>query len=181
MNIKFDSLGERLEFLLFFLNLNQADIARKTGIPKATISHLIRKKLKSYKDSVLLSEGLGINHDWLVHGKGGVLNPDVNYQPVINDYFRLRLFQSEGTFEATTQFIVTEQNYGKGVFATELNGELLICSSPAPDEKGEPRNLGYLLWTERRKSLIPELLQGNRVFTVHEVRRYEISPSFIQN
>lgn len=179
MNIKFDSLGERLEFLLFFLNLTQADMARKTGIPKATISHIIRKKLKSYKDSVLLAERLGINHDWLIHGRGGILNPEVIYVPVIHDYFRLRLFQSEGTVEVTTQFIVTEQNYGDGVFATELNENILICSKPDESKDINQRGLGYLLWSERRKALIPELLQGKRIFMVHEIRKYESIPPFL--
>ncbi len=169
------TLGERLELALSTLKLSQAHASLTTGVPQATISHLIRNQVRTYKNSRALADGLKINHDWLVYGRGGILNPTVHYIPVIHEYFRLRLFQSESFLEENTHFIVTEQNYGEGVFATKLDESILICSRPDDIEYPE-RKTGFLLWTERRKAIISEQVQGKRVFLIHEIRRYESPP-----
>lgn len=169
------TLGERLAQVLNKLGINQSEAAVRTGVSKATISHLIRHKVETYKNSSSLADGLHVNHDWLVYGRGGILNPTVHYIPVIHEYFRLRLFQSESFLEENTHFIVTEQNYGEGVFATKLDESILICSRPDDIEYPE-RKTGFLLWTERRKAIISEQVQGKRVFLIHEIRRYESPP-----
>lgn len=176
------SLGERLEKAISFLGINQSEAGKLSDISKATISHLIRNKVETYKKSSQLAEGLQINHDWLVHGRGGILNPTVSYIPVINEYFRLRLYQAEGVFDETTRFIVAEQDYGDGVFGTELNGEVFICSRPPENYEQEDRTLGFLLWSERRKSVItdPRQVQGKRVFLIHEIRHYDGQPEFLK-
>ncbi|EEF2701819.1 helix-turn-helix transcriptional regulator [Salmonella enterica] len=176
------SLGERLELALHYLKISQVYASSVTGIPQATISHIIRNKSNSYKKSSQLAEGLQINHDWLVHGRGGILNPTVSYIPVIHEYFRLRLYQAEGVFDETTRFIVSELDYGDGVFGTELNGEVFICSRPPENYEPTDRTLGFLLWSERRKSVItdPGQVQGKRVFLIHEIRHYDGQPEFLK-
>ncbi|WP_191939589.1 helix-turn-helix transcriptional regulator (plasmid) [Pantoea agglomerans] len=166
------TLGERLAKVLDKIGINQSEAAVRTGISKATISHLIRNKVENYKNSNLLADGLNVNHDWLVYGRGGILNPTVRYVPIIQEYFRLRLYQSEGFLEDSTHFLVTEHNYGEGMFATQLDDSILICSRPDENEYPE-RKTGFLLWTERRKAIINDQVQGKRVFLIHEIRRYE--------
>ncbi|NJD00368.1 helix-turn-helix domain-containing protein [Candidatus Erwinia dacicola] len=142
------TLGERLDLALSTLKLSQLQASLAAGVPQATISHLIRNQARTYKNSRALAEGLNINHDWLVYGRGGILNPTVHYVPVIYEYFRLRLYQSENFLEDNTHFLVTEHDYGKGMFATNLNDSILICSRQ--NEYEYPvRKTGFLLWTER--------------------------------
>lgn len=170
------SFGERLAKALSFRNINQAQASELTGVPKATISHIIRSQSDSYKNSFELADGLKISHDWLSKGIGGMLNPSPHYLPVIKEYFRLRLFHSEQFIEDDTQFIITDRNYGAGMFATVVNQSLLICTSLPENYEVTERKLGYLLWTERRKNIISDLtqIQGKRVFVIHEIRNYEI-------
>ncbi|WP_413484605.1 helix-turn-helix domain-containing protein [Morganella psychrotolerans] len=169
------SFGERLAKVLAIRKINQAQASELTGVPKATISHIIRSQSDSYKNSIELADGLKINHDWLTKGIGGIYSPNPHYIPVIKEYFRLRLYHSEMFLEDETQFIITERNYGDGVFATCLDNHLLICSSLTDNFQVSDRSLGYLLWTERRRSVITDLpqIQGKRVFIVHEMRNYE--------
>ncbi|WON75517.1 hypothetical protein OK023_00180 (plasmid) [Serratia sp. UGAL515B_01] len=72
--------------------------------------------------------------------------------------------------EDNTNFIVSEQDYGRGMFATALNGELLICSQPE-DETQFSSTLHFLIWTERRKAVVDDFLPGKRSFIIHELRR----------
>lgn len=169
------TLGERLELALKMLAISQSQASLRTGVPQGTISHLIRNQARTYKNSRAIADGLNINHDWLVYGRGGILNPAVFYIPVIHEYFRLRLFQAEAFLEDNTHFIVTEQNYGQGMFATALGNSILICSRPT-ESSPSVRKLGFLLWTERRKAIISDQVQGKRVFLIHEVRTYELMP-----
>lgn len=169
------TLGERLAEVLDNLGINQSEAAAKTGISKATISHLIRNKVDSYKNSSTLADGLNVNHDWLVYGRGGMLNPTVCYVPVIHEYFRLRLYHSEVFLEDSTHFVVTEREYGNGMFSTLLDGMLLICSASDPNVCQE-RDIGFLFWTERRKAIVKDSMQGKRVFLIHETRKYEQLP-----
>lgn len=55
-----NTLGERLAKTLSRMGLNQATAATMTGVAKTTISHLIRNKVKAYKHSSALAEGLNI-------------------------------------------------------------------------------------------------------------------------
>lgn len=66
------------------------------------------------------------------------------------------------------------------MFATVLEDSILICSRPAENEYPE-RKTGFLLWTERRKAIIREQIQGKRVFLIHEIRRYESLPGHPEN
>lgn len=179
MRISPKTLGERLELALVASKLSQAEASMATGVPQATISHLIRNQARTYKNSHALADGLKINHDWLAYGRGGILNPTVHYIPIIQEYFRLRLYQSESFLEDSTHFIVTEQNNGNGMFATVLDNTLLICSKPDDTEYSE-RNIGFLLWTERRKAIINDQIQGKRFFLINETREYEVMPDAIK-
>lgn len=172
------TLGERLELALKTFKLSQAQASLTTGVPQATISHLIRNRARTYKNARDLADGLKINHDWLVYGRGGILSPNVQYIPIIQEYFRLRLFHSEAFLDDNTRFLVTEEKYGSGMFSTLLNDTLLICSQPDETEFLEKKS-GFLLWTERRKAIIIEKIQGKRVFPIHETRRYEVMPCVI--
>lgn len=170
------TLGARLAKVLDNLGINQSEAATMTGISKATISHLIRNKVDSYKNSSALADGLNVNHDWLVYGRGGMLNPTVYYVPVIQEYFRLRLYHSEVFLEDSTHFVVTEQDYDKGVFATFLDGMLLICSVADPNDDYQDQATGFLIWTERRKAIVKDYIQGKRTFLIHEIRKYKYTP-----
>ncbi|MBP1038939.1 helix-turn-helix transcriptional regulator [Serratia fonticola] len=172
------TLGERLEKILRWLDINQSEAGVRTGISKATISHLIRNRVETYKNSSVIADGLKVNHDWLVYGRGGILNPTVYYLPMIHEYFRLRLFHSEGFLEDNTNFIVNERDYGEGTFATALNGELLICSQFEGDVLPSS-TLNFLIWTERRKAIVDEFLPGKRSFIIHELRKYDTLPEFM--
>ncbi len=172
------TFGARLSKILSHLGINQSEAAKRTGVPKTTISHIIRNNVGSYKNSSALADGLSVNHDWLVYGRGGILNPAVFYIPIIHEYFRVRLFHSEGFLEDNTHFLVTEQDYGQGMFATMLDNSILICSRPIENEHTE-RTTGFLLWTERRKAIISNQTQGKRVFFINEIRTYESIPENI--
>lgn len=172
------TLGERLEQALVKQKMSHAGASAVTGVSQTTISHLIRTQARTYKNSKALADGLNINHDWLVYGRGGILNPTVYYLPIIHEYFRLRLYQSEGFLEDNTNFIVNERDYGEGSFATALNGELLICSQSEGDVLPSS-TLNFLIWTERRKAIVDEFLPGKRSFVIHELRKYDTLPEFM--
>ncbi|QLH64541.1 helix-turn-helix domain-containing protein [Serratia symbiotica] len=172
------TLGERLELALAESKLSQAQASAVTGVPQATISHLIRNKARTYKNSRALADGLKINHDWLVYGRGGILNHDTYYIPIIHDYFRLRLYLSEKFLEKRTHFIVTEQNYGECMFATVLDTSLLICSEKEESEYIY-RNSELLSWTESNKLITNNHSQWIGIFLIHEKRSYNITPNFL--
>lgn len=172
------TLGERLEMALNILHLSQARASTLTGVPQGTISHLVRNQARTYKNSRALADGLHLNHDWLVYGKGGILNPDAHYVPVIHDYFRLRLFLSEHFLEESTHFLITEHQYGTGMFATWLEDTMLICSPlAAPHDLQSSR--GNLFWAEGVKSLDREKGQTNNFFRIHEKRQYASPPEIV--
>lgn len=58
---------ERLYELMLYLNITQADIAKKTGLPKPTLSHYCSGKRIPAQDQLsLLSDAYGINPAWLM-------------------------------------------------------------------------------------------------------------------
>ena len=58
---------ERLFELMLYLDITQADIVKKTGIPKPTLSHYCNGKRIPAQDQLsLLSDAYGINPAWLM-------------------------------------------------------------------------------------------------------------------
>lgn len=169
--MKLNSLGERLAKTLASQGINQATAATMTGVAKTTISHLIRHRVKAYKYSSALAEGLNVSHDWRAYGRGGLLNPTAQYLPVVHDYFRLKLYLLEGFLEESTQYIVTEQDYGNGTFATIIDGRVLICTPP-PEDTGKGYDFGFLLWTEHSRTILSKCEPNSNVFVIQECRQY---------
>lgn len=166
------TLGDRLGKLLMHLGINQTEAAARTGISKGTISHLIRNKVETYKNSATLAEGLHVNHDWLVYGRGGMLNPTIYYLPVIHEYFRLRLFLAEGLIDDSTRYLGTEHNYGHRAFATPLGGGILLCSSLMEELHPKSENI-FLMWVEKQKYIVRSPDFGGAIFQIHEQRQYQ--------
>ncbi|WON75518.1 hypothetical protein [Serratia sp. UGAL515B_01] len=168
------TLGERLEFALTKLKISQAHASLSTGVAQTTISHLVRTQARTYKNSRALADGLRINHDWLVYGKGGIFNPTAKYLPIIHDYFRLGLYQSQGFLDENSQYLISDQYYGTSMFATILNEEVLICSTSEGNTK---KPLKYLIWTEDEKFVIDSDDENKKSFFIHEIRTYGELPS----
>lgn len=170
------TLGERLEFALTKFKVSQAHASLSTGVAQTTISHLIRTQARTYKNSRALADGLRINHDWLVYGTGGICNPTANYLPIIHDYFRLGLYQSQGFLDENTQYLISEQNYGELMFATTFKEDVLICSVSGESCRTP---LQYLIWTEEGKHITDDDSKIKKYFLIHEVRKYGEPPNFL--
>ena len=60
-------LGARIRIMRQFFGLTQAELAARTGLPKATIaSYETGKRAASGKNLIALSRTLGVSTDWLL-------------------------------------------------------------------------------------------------------------------
>lgn len=80
----FSSLGKRIKFALEKSGKKQADLSKYTGIKSATVSQWCSDQVKAlkYDNALKVAKFLGVNHRWLVTGKGPIEPDDVE---VIND------------------------------------------------------------------------------------------------
>jgi len=65
-----ETLGKRLRSSRKNNNLNQAELAKKSGVSQQLISQIENEKIKSTNDIFSLSDALNVNAKWLATGVG---------------------------------------------------------------------------------------------------------------
>jgi len=67
-----ETLGKRLRSSRKNSNLNQAELAKKSGVSQQLISQIENEKIKSTNDIFNLSDTLNVNARWLATGIGAM-------------------------------------------------------------------------------------------------------------
>jgi len=80
-----ETLADRLKYILYKLDLNQVEAPRLIGISQQSINYTLRNNLNTSRLSVRIAEGLQINPEWLLTGKGEWQPDKINKIPIIND------------------------------------------------------------------------------------------------
>lgn len=74
-NCDMNELGKRLRDARNARELTQKDLARKSGVSRATISDIERGRNESSKELPLLAKALGMSVDELLTGRGDTHHP----------------------------------------------------------------------------------------------------------
>ncbi len=73
-----ETLGKRLRSLRKKNTLNQAELAKKSGVSQQLISQIENEKIKSTNDIFSLSDALNVNAKWLATGVGDMKSSVAN-------------------------------------------------------------------------------------------------------
>ncbi|MFZ4220667.1 helix-turn-helix domain-containing protein [Enterobacter ludwigii] len=125
------SFSERLRYVLYKRDMSQSEAARRCGISQQAMNYIIKNNLDSSKLAVQIANGLNLNPDWLISGKGKLENVELIEIPVIDNYFVLEGYVHGVKISEDTENVFIDKNYGKYPFAffVEKN-KIAICSSP---------------------------------------------------
>jgi len=138
------TLSSRLKMVLTELHISQKEAAIRCGLPEQTISNILTKNMDETKTAGRIAMGLGISLEWLVYGTGRPLGLSVKWIPLIDNYYSLGLYLTEGALKDKTTYIASERNYGKKSFAWLLeNGTLVICGEH--EKEIDPSKRSYLV------------------------------------
>lgn len=76
--VSMNSLAQRYHDLLRRFNLNYEQLGRIMGVKKQTVSNYINKETLPSRDAMRqLRERLGVSEQWLVTGKGNMLEKEI--------------------------------------------------------------------------------------------------------
>jgi len=124
-----ETLAERLKYVLYKLDLNQVEAARLIGISQQSINYILRNNLNTSRLSVRIAEGLQINPEWLLTGKGEWQPEKINKIPIINDNLILQLYFRDNSLTKDTKYILSNRDLGKKPFAVQIeDNKLCICT-----------------------------------------------------
>ena len=123
------TFGERLDYALRTLHINQSELSRRSGVAQQTINYIIQRKLSQSKFAYQIADALSVNPTWLVHGFGRFESSFSRDTPIINSYVELQKFFREGLLFKHNKYLIVEQDLGLKSFAfqTDLD-EVIICS-----------------------------------------------------
>lgn len=81
------TLAERLNLAMDMNNEKQASLAKRVGISQTAIQKLTSGKSQTSRKMLEISQALGVNHEWLISGKGSMRDDEQviyyrNMQPV---------------------------------------------------------------------------------------------------
>ncbi len=124
-----ETLAERLKYVLYKLDINQVEAARLSGISQQSINYILRNNLNTSRLAVKIAEGLGINPEWLLTGKGEMRPERIHKIPIIDDYLILQLYFRGSELARDTQYVLSNRDLSNRPFAvrTEIN-KLCICT-----------------------------------------------------
>lgn len=123
-----NTLAKRLKYALYSLSLNQAEAAKKSGISQQSINYIIRNNLTESRLSSKIADGLRLNPEWLIYGRGEMISPNIYKIPIITDYLSLQLYFNNREIDKNAGILLTHRFIGVKPFAvkTEKN-KLCIC------------------------------------------------------
>lgn len=166
-----ETLSSRLRKALIDLGMSQKEAATRCNLPEQTISNILTKNMDETKTAGRIAKGLGISLDWLVYGTGNPQGYIVKWLPVLDNYYSLGLYLTQGTVKENAIYIATERDYGEKAFAWALpNGSLAICGKQKTEN---PDKASFLLITDEITE-ISEDMDENKKFMhkICEMRTY---------
>ncbi|MBM7070749.1 helix-turn-helix transcriptional regulator [Shewanella sp. 202IG2-18] len=124
------TFGERLDYTLRTLHINQSELSRRSGVAQQTINYIIQRKLHKSKFAYQLADALNVNPTWLVHGFGRFESSFSRDTPIIRSYVDLQTFLRQGQLPNHNKYLIVEQDLGESCFAfqTDLT-EVIICTN----------------------------------------------------
>lgn len=166
-----ETLSSRLRKALIDLGMSQKEAATRCNLPEQTISNILTKNMDETKTAGRIAKGLGISLDWLVYGTGDPQGYAVKWLPVLDNYYSLGLYLTQGTIKENAIYVATERDYGEKAFAWALpNGSLAICGKQKTEN---PDKASFLLITDEVTE-ISENMDENKKFMhkICEMRTY---------
>lgn len=182
-NKQMDTLAERIKYVIYKLGLNQAEIAKMSGISQQSINYIIRKNLAESRLSSKIAEGLNINPEWLIYGKGEIVSPKIYKIPVINDYLSLQIYLSDRRLDDDVVYLLTSRFISAKPFAVKTdNNKICICKnsydSPREHPCGDYLCGDYLYFNNKEMRIITRNehngLNRKFLFKISEWRIYDI-------
>lgn len=166
-----ETLSSRLRKALSDLGISQKEAAARCGLPEQTISNILTKNMDETKTAGRIAKGLGISLEWLTYGTGKPTGIDIKLLPVLDNFYSLGLYLTQGTIKDDVAYVATERDYGGKAFAWALpNGGLAICGEL---KDIDPEKRSYLLITDEI-SEVSEDMDENQKFMhqICEMRTY---------
>jgi transcriptional regulator with XRE-family HTH domain len=167
-----ETLSIRLKKALLEMGISQKEAATRCGLPEQTISNILTKNMDETKTSGRIAKGLGINLEWLVYGKGKPFGVMPAWVPIIDNFYSLGLYLTQGTVHENTSYVASERNYGERAFAWILaNGTLAICGEH--DRNIEPEKRSYLLINDETSEISGNVNEQKKFYhLICELRTY---------
>ncbi|WP_434526011.1 helix-turn-helix domain-containing protein [Photorhabdus asymbiotica] len=170
------NLADRLKFVLYKLDISQAEAAKRCRLAQQSLNYIIRNNLDESKLSNRIAEGLNLNPEWLISGKGNFRNPEIYRVPLIDNYFSLGLYIRGQELGEDTQYLLTTRFLGNRPFAkqTEKNKIAVCCSKEFEIESVFFNE--YLYITEDYCKVVEskDLYDQRNVYTICEWRVYNV-------
>lgn len=166
-----DTLSSRLRKALTDMGISQKEAATRCNLPEQTISNIITKNMDETKTAGRIAKGLGLSLDWLVYGTGNPSGHAVKWLPIVDNYYSLGLYLTQGAVKENTTYIATERDYGKKAFAWTLpNGSLAICGQQNSEE---PDKISFLLVTDEVSEISNDMNENKKfMHKIYEMRNY---------
>ncbi|WP_456017553.1 helix-turn-helix domain-containing protein [Pseudomonas fluorescens] len=155
------TLSHRLRTVLTDLHISQKEAANRCGLPEQTISNILTKNMDETKTAGRIALGLGISLEWLVYGTGKPFGLSVKWIPLIDNYYSLGLYLTEGTLKDKTHYIASERDYGDKSFAWVLeNGTIVICGKH--EKEIDPSRRSYLVINDETSTVAESSIEAQK-------------------
>jgi transcriptional regulator with XRE-family HTH domain len=166
-----ETLSSRLRKALIDLGISQKEAATRCNLPEQTISNILTKNMDETKTAGRIAKGLGISLDWLVYGTGNPLSHAVKWLPILDNYYSLGLYLTQGVVKENTTYVATERDYGEKAFAWALpNGSLAICGKQNTEN---PDKSSFLLITDEVTEISDDMDENKKfMHKICEMRTY---------
>lgn len=149
-----DTLSKRLKSVLYKLDLNQTEAAKISGISQQSINYIIRNNRKESRLSSKIADGLKINSEWLIYGRGEMVSLRIYKIPIIDDYLILQRYLNERELDRNIQNLLTNRLICAKPFSVKIDSNN-ICICKSNNKEQDDRFIEeYLYFTEVEKRII---------------------------
>lgn len=170
------TLAERLKYMLYKLDLNQADAAKKVGISQQSFNYLIRNNVSESKLSSKIADKLQVNPEWLIYGRGEMLPSPIYSIPIIKDYLTLMLYLNDREVGIDIKKILSASYISEKPFSVNVeNNKIAICSNRYNTEENDRiKKKEYILFDESNSYFIVDIegLNKKNIYHIIEWRIY---------
>lgn len=140
-----DTISKRLKYVIEQSGVKQSHIAKKLGVTRGAVHHILNSEVKNPKNAKKIADLLGIDPEWLATGKntvplrGAVKGVGTDQQLVPVYYLDQLLMQEQNPHTALTPIthVFAQHRYQTALFAIQL-------SRPSPFQKFESGDIVLL-------------------------------------
>lgn len=148
-----ENLSTRLTFAMRKLGVNQSDLARRIGIKPQAIQYLCTSNAERSRFAFDIADSLGINLDWLIAGKGRMINDTVQRStavPIINwsdikDWVAYQDSGIESVGTTNSQVNCSTESYALKVMDSSMSPRFEINTTLIIDPKVSARENDYVI------------------------------------